>query len=325
MAYSISSKMIYDDQINAGTGGVSIPQMDLPSSSDSEIITVIISILVFAIGIFISWSFDRYKKKKELELYKLLIVEWTKCFKPSVDAFINHLDTFANELIKNSSLNIPKYVFVTLNFDKINSLPLDKLIDALVVNISTKIDKKIAVNSSYNLLNQLYFLEIIVKDIQKTYDNYCIENRKIMDEWNEHFMSLSEQLSQTSSDKSLDALECQYYEKIWNELKPFILVQHEKIRNGEDPDYSISEFKEKFIIPAYEYNTNPVFAKSSKISKTILTISMLRNTILKHEKINEFGFVFKERSESMKFSWDSVYSSVLFYEKQAITKFWDIK
>lgn len=280
-------------------GATNIVYSTLPQNTNSffssdAILSALITTLIFVIGIFINVLLKKHEKRNELVLYKKLITSWVESTKISIDKYISSLNKFATDIKENDSLNIAQYTTNLICLDRLNSLPIDKITDALIINIKTKLNNNDPIVNMYNLLTQIEFIEKNSFEIRSLYEKYCIENQKIMDEWNDSYLKFINTMKAFNDNHS--EKELIFAEKIHELIVPIIQIQ--TVTPLEE--YPISKWKTNFVEPVMSFFTSDdEFILSDKIVTTVNYISILRIAILKHEKLNTFGDVFKEASQRM--------------------------
>lgn len=293
--------------------GVSIwSQIDIP---------VIVSIIIFILGFYINGLIRKSQKRVELRLYKSIILKWWEKSKKTLDDYIASLEKFAEDIKTNEDFNIAAWRTNLVHVTKLNSLPVEKIADTVVVNLKTD-DEQESVKQMMNLLFQLEFIEKGYVEIRAVYDKYCFENQKVMDEWNLYYMRLIDSLQELSVANDLSTAESEYIEYIQSRLFP----KMERIYQNQS--IGISEWSQEFVEPCHIYGSDPCNAeitKSSRMLNLINSIKGLRIAILRHNKLNGFSYVFNENKSNMIRARDIIIESMKYIEKHDIKSILRIK
>lgn len=284
-------------------------------------ISVIVSIIVFILGFYINGLIRKNQKRIELKLYKSIILKWWEKSKKTLDDYITSLDKFTADIKINEDFNIASWRTNLVHVTKLNSLPIEKIADTIVVNLKAK-DEQESVKQMMNLLFQLEFIEKGYIEIRTVYDKYCFENQKVMDEWNLYYMRLIDSLQELSAVKDFSEAERAYLEYLQSRL----LTKMGKIHQGQF--VGISEWSEDFVEPCHIYASNPInseITKSPRMLNLINLVKGLRISILKHNKLNDFSYVFNENKNNMIKARDIITESMEYIKKHEIKSFFCIK
>lgn len=287
-----------------------------------DAINTIIAVAIFVLGFVITNLINKNNKRKELELYKLLIVDWTKSEFQSITTYIENLILFANNIRENDSLNIAQYTSNVITFKRLNSLTIEKITDALVVNIKDD-NKPASVKHLHNYLFQLDYFEEATTDIWKKYEQYCKMCDELREEWNKAYIPLNSLLIERYSvpKEELSELEISFLDAI---ERMFYGILSEK--KDELDEIGISIWNEKFIKPAFNLiGSNEGYSKSIKLRPFIKLIKDLLIVRVKHDSYKRFAEVFLRSSDVMKKAQGILYDSVEYFEQHDIKSFWFIK
>lgn len=284
-------------------------------------ISVIVSIIVFILGFYVNGLIRKNQKRIELKLYKSIILNWWEKSKTTLDDYITSLDKFASEIKKNEDFNIASWRTNLVHVTKLNSLPVEKIADTIIVNLKAK-DEQESVRQMMNLLFQLEFIDKGYIEIRAVYDKYCFENQKVMDEWNFYYMRLIDSLQELYAVKEFSEAENAYLDYLHSRLLPKI----EKTYQGQF--VGISEWSEDFVEPCHVYASNPNNIEITVFPRMINLINLvkgLRIVILKHNKLNDFSHVFSENKNNMIKARNIITESMDYIEKHDIKSFFCIK
>ena len=290
-------------------------------------VSIIVSVVVFVSGIIVTILIEKNKKRKELELYKLLIVEWVKVSKSNIDQYIKSLGEFSHKIKNSDSFNIESYHTNLLCIEKLNTLPLEKLTDALLINLKVEKNEKSAAGQLYNLINQLEFLEKNAALIKGIYENYCKGNEILLNEWNGHYLELTKNVAENFNDLDSADIYRKFYEFSLLKQKKIIDFQKQNVNDDNNLALSRSKFMTEFINPVYNYGleNSPQFGTSVNIQKTMTLLNELKIDSLKYDNHNGFGEVFEKMNDQMIRARTILFESIDYYKIHKIKSFWRIK
>lgn len=288
-------------------------------------ISIIITVLIFFLGFIISNLIEKYKKKRELELYKLLIVELVNDSKKDIEQYIESLRIFAQEVKKSDSLNIALYHSNVLCFEKLSSLPLEKITDALLVNLKVRKKENKATKHLFNLIRQLEFLEKNAKLITINYEKYLKQNELLLDEWNKYFIELTKNIGSNYIDITTSEPERQFYDHSKPIQMKIVDIQKQNIAESKSPEVPRSKIMNEFINPVYEYGkqNSGEFSSSSKIQETMMMLHEVKMVNMKYNNHIKFGNLFERMNEEMIKAKTILYETIEYYENHDIKSFWE--
>ena len=261
------------------------------------------------------------KKRKELELYKLLIVEWVKDSKNHFDRYTLSLGEFAQKIKDSDSLDKVPYVMNLLCIQKLNSLPIEKLTDALLLNLKVETNDKSSLKEFFNLVNQLEFIEKNDIQIKSIYEKYSKESELLLDEFNSQYIPLTNDISENYFDVDTTTIERKFYEFALTYQRS--IVEFQKL-NREIPR---SKFMTEFIDPVYQYGVNnPIdFANSKRIQKTMKILNEIKIVNIKYINHAGFGDLFRKMNEKMIKAQSILFKSIEYYDTHNIKSICGIK
>lgn len=287
----------------------------------------IVSVVIFILGFFISAWINKNKKRKELELYKLLIVDWVKNSKKSIDQYIEILGAFAKAVKESDSLNIAPYKTNILCFEKLKSLPIEKVADALLVNLQMKRNEKQISSKLFNLIDQLEFLDKNYNLVISHYEKYCKENEQLLNEWNTHFIDLTKNIANNLNNTTISDEEKKFYEYSLSLQMIIVNIQKQNVIEGKNPEIARSICMDNYIAPVYEYgkNNSEELASSIIINKTMNILHEVKMVNIKYNEHCKFGDVFKSMNDQMIKAKTILFESIKYYETHNIKSSWKIK
>lgn len=161
-----------------------------------------------------------------------------------------------------------------------------------------------------NFLYQIEYLNKVEVIIKSVYDEYCIHNNKIMEEWNSNYMQMIDFIGtcDTNSMSKEDYI-------IFNTIIASFMSQI-------DPNGTFSGFdkwENEFINPA-----TILVAKAFKnpiIKQIAIYVRNMRIIKIKHDKLNQFSVVFDSYIENLKTAQSIIMNSIEHFRKQEIKKY----
>lgn len=285
--------------------------------SNISLVDIIIPITAVILGSLITWGFNKTKRRRELCSYKDMIVKWCQCSNDSIQQYISSLEKFAKDIKDNNSLNIAIYSTNIICVDKINQLPIDKILDSLILNIDDKEKDK----NTYNLLSQLEFLEKISIMIMDKYKDYCSENKDIMESWNNNYKNLFRVMDDIISldNTSLNKEEQLLRRRVREYSIPINYNRKDK------KEITIDIWEKDFVDPLIELigqSKNQII--HPKINEAIQYVYELKIAIERHNKLNNYGLVFQEIKASMQSSLEIINESISYFASHDIRKWWNL-
>jgi len=162
------------------------------------LIPVVVTITIFFLGHFVSWLKGKCERKKEVESYKNLISKWIELIKKAIETQIESCNEFAESLEKSEDMTPIRFSANKLLADKIDSLPLEKLINAFSVNTTGDKDKNYKM--TFNLVSQFNYLRHVEQLIEKNFEGYTKFFDEIIKEWNSKFTEFDDIISTQSKE-----------------------------------------------------------------------------------------------------------------------------
>lgn len=161
-----------------------------------------------------------------------------------------------------------------------------------------------------NLLYQIEYLNKVEEIIKSIYDEYCINNNKIMDEWNSNYMQMIDFIG-TCDTNSMSKEDSINFNAI---IASFMsLIKTDGTFSGLD------NWENKFINPAMI-----LLAKSFKnpiIKQVAIYVRNMRIVKVKHDKLNQYSVVFDSYVESLKKAQSIIMNSIEHFKKQEIKEY----
>jgi hypothetical protein len=288
------------------------------SSYNTDGLAIIVSVLLALSLLWLNKLMDRAKKRNELVLYKEMIVSWLEYSKNDIITNEKVIKDFSKTIKKIDTLDIENLSIVDINFSKIYSLPLEKVSDALLVNLEVE-DSKESSKYLYDLINQIYFFIDFSKQLADIYNEFKSDIAQLSEEWNKTFIPLS--MNITDNLKNAKDKEAEFY-KIGKEQFSIFNIEHrQRIEdNPRDNNPHLSRCVEICIMPLLNYyNSNPTIQTSIIVDKTLQLIHLINNIIIQHRIYTEaYSAKFLDISRRIEISEAVLFEAVEFFKKNKI-------
>jgi hypothetical protein len=144
--------------------------LGMPEGFARILIPVVVTITIFFLGHFVSWLKGKYERREEVESYKNLISKWIELIKKAVESQVSSCNEFSDLLEKSEDMTPMHFSANKLLAEKIDSLPLVKLINAFSVNTTGDSNKNYKM--TFNLVSQFNYLRHVEELIEKNFEGY---------------------------------------------------------------------------------------------------------------------------------------------------------
>lgn len=282
-------------------------KMDL--STKIALISLGVSVLTFLLGFIVSEVIRRYNKSNDLKQYKQFIQEWIDKSNSNLDEYINSLEDFSQKVSINTDLNIIQWRTPIIHLSEIGKIPLEKFSDIYIWGHS-KESKEQNRKELMNLLYQIEYLNKVEVIIKSVYDEYCMNNNKIMEEWNSNYMQMIDFIG-TYDTNSMSEEDFKTFNTIT--VSFMSLIKTDGTFSGFD------NWENKFINPSMILVTcafkNPI------IKQIGIYIRNMRIIKMKHDKLNQFSVVFDSYIENLKNAQSIIMNSIEHFKKQKTKKY----
>lgn len=282
--------------------------MDL--STKIALISLGVSVLTFLLGFIVSEAIRRHNKSNELKQYKLFIQEWVDKSDSNLKEYIQSLKVFSEKIKVNTDLNIAPWRTTMIHLSEINRIPLEKFSETYIWGHSEE-NRKQNRKELMNFLYQIEYLNKVEVIIKSIYDEYCMNNNKIMDEWNSNYMQLFDFIG-TCNTQIMTPEELHVYTNTTAKLMPLL---------NQDGSFSGTDRWEKeFINPMLDL-IKPLPLTSHVTYQFAMYIRNMRIIKMKHDKLNQYNYVFNEYVENLNNSKSIIIRSIEHFKNQKIKYF----
>lgn len=283
-------------------------KMDL--STKIALISLGVSVLTFLLGFIVSEAIRRHNKSNELKQYKQFIEEWVDKSNTSLNQYIQSLEQFSRDVKVNTDLNIAQWRTPIIHISEINRIPLEKFSDIYIWGHSYN-EKDRNRKELMNLLYQIEYLNKVESLIMSEYDEYCINNSKIMEKWNSNYMQLFDFIG-TCDTQSMSSEEVFIMTNIISKIEPLL---------NEDGKFSgIDKWENNFINPMLDL-LKPLPLTSHIIKQFAMYIRNMRIINMKHDKLNQYSTVFDAYIQNLNNAQSIINTSINYFKEQKVKYF----
>jgi hypothetical protein len=170
--------------------------LGIPFELAKFIIPVIITILIFAIGQFITWLKAKKEIKNKVSSNRHLILNWIDLMEDSISQQVKSCSEFSNRLSNSIDIQPETFQYNKLMANKIDDFSVDIFVDSFVTNSEGALKEQD--KWCFNLISQFHFLKNIEEQIPDIYSKYQTQTFEIMNEWNVNFKKLDDLISKQS-------------------------------------------------------------------------------------------------------------------------------
>lgn len=270
------------------------------------LISSFVSLIILLLGFIISERNRQRTKSRELTQYKQFIEEWVAESRKTLDQYISSLEKFSDEIKSNKSLNIPKWTSNLIDCSEINKIPLERYADIYIFGIDSN-DYEERRKQLMNFLHQLEYLEKAPSLIMDIYNDYSKQNKDIMGEWNNCYMTLN-----------------MLYSKINYEDNPEAEPYYSYLKNAIDNSSKFSNldiWTLEYIQPTLNKITEAAPSPESILFQIAIYTKDLENVILKHYNLNKYSELFSDYAANFKKSRDIIDNFMSYFENKKIKRY----
>jgi len=160
------------------------------------LIPVLVTLLVFLLGLLINWIKSKYERITELKSIKATIEHWILFVEPTVTSQINGCNDFVKKLEESNNLQTERIEFTSMLVDKLQQIELKELIETIMLNLKGNEEKK--AKMIFNIISQVEFLVKIESHIQLSYEKFHSYTEELMENWNSAFIQFNSIMNETS-------------------------------------------------------------------------------------------------------------------------------
>ena len=288
--------------------------LGMPEGLARILIPVVVTITIFFLGHFISWLKSKFERKKEVNSYKNLISKWIELIGKAIETQIKSCSEFASSLDKSEDMTPLRFSANKLLADKIDSLPLDKLINAFAVNTTGDNDKNYKM--TFNLVSQFNFLRHVEQLIEKNYEAYAKFFDELVKSWNIKFIEFDNIISIQSKIIGKNQTHTDY-----NFHVEVLRIANEWLRDAAKEKNSVRHSENKLILPLIDLTSTELDKSQSdyafKLSKIV---SDLKLEIMQWDSSKGFySSVFSGTATKIKDAYDKLEEAKLHFESNTKT------
>lgn len=233
--------------------------LGMPLEVATFVVPTIATLIVFALGYFISAVIKWHNKKKENQRYRECIFEWVKLLDKPIQKQIDSLRDLARRITSSDTLQPEAFIWSKSLVDKLNDISANNMLSVFVLDSKDNVQNK--GKETFNVVSQFDYLSSVDKIVMEKYDEYkecCIG---LLKHWNDTFPKLKEHKENIVVFDSQVSLIANSFYSIWNRWV--------KIANSKE--FSM-EINSKYLIEPMlkEMSEVSLECPSSRLAKDIL-------------------------------------------------------
>jgi hypothetical protein len=236
------------------------------------------------------------------------------------------MNDFSKKIKESDSIELIQAIFCVINLNKINSFPLDKVMDSLFYNLKTNNNIE-ASERTYSIVTNIDFIEKNYKLIRDRYDLYYNENKELLNRFNVAIDNITKDISHKRRlNINPDSPLYSFYLQTIDLQKRLIDKQIQNNKETGSTALKRSTLINEYIIPI-KILANKVenSANYEYLQETMLFLHNLENVLIDYGKINDFGYLFESMISEMKVSRDKLNESNQYFKEHKIKSYLCVK
>ncbi len=294
--------------------------MGLPSELASILIPVVITILIFGLGLFFQWRSKKKDKLIKLRSFKTLIVEWSKLTKNTITLQQQLYSKFRFELSNQKDILPVSIYHEPFLIDRLDNLDLEKLIELVIIN--SKGDKKENSLILLNVVTGIHKLSNIENQVIKKYDEFLDYTWSLNETWNTHFKVIKDFgfILPHKISGCDNASEKEFYDKLFEIFNDFSKLKPEQ----NTTEATIETFiKPLSIICSKAVNSHKSIEEIFMLKSTLVDLNLLWNKWLGYK--NGVLRYFQETESNIQQSVDFLNENIKIFENLSLYNWTKIK
>ncbi len=154
----------------------------------SILIPTTVTIVVFLTGFFLNWLKSNYDKKRDIQSYRKLVLNWITKIEAGILEQSKSCISFSENFLEEKDIFIPKLRYTKLLVDRIVDVPLEKYISSFVIN--SKGLSNTNYDTTFKMIAHLDYVNNIEKQLKISYESLQKEVRLLVEEWNSGYFEL---------------------------------------------------------------------------------------------------------------------------------------
>jgi len=204
-------------------------------------------ILPITIGVITNYIVRQHKKKKNNELIKNTIIDWSIIMKPEIETLSGELSRLANKIETSINIEMPRVEINRTLAKKILDINVSDILKSIAFNL--KGEKKELIENGYYIFKSLDFINITENKILEEYDAFSKEIIELTNQWKVSYKEFTVSCSRTKRTEQIKELITFIYKVLGDFFKkyppenkyPIIELEKEvlnKIQEKIDATYS---------------------------------------------------------------------------------------
>lgn len=293
--------------------------LGLPQDLASILIPVVVTIIIFGLGLFFQWRSKQKDKLNRLSSFKTLIIEWSRLSEKTITTQCSLYSKLVDDIKKEKSMQPVSFYHEPFLIDKLDDLDLEKLIELIIIN--SKGDKKTNSSLLFKIVKWVHKLSNIEKNVIDKYEDYMNYAWKLSEQWNSNFRTIQDfGTSIINKIENTENIEKQFYKDAFVFMDALSKIKPE--------DNNTQTILEVCIIPLHELcskyiRSNNAFEYVFKLKSSVFELTLLwhqwsgyKNGIERH-----FLLIEKDTTETLK----DLKESIAIFDNMTLNNWMKIK
>jgi len=280
------------------------------------IIPATIAIMVFFLGVLITWLKSNMERRKDTRHLRTTIITWVTYMDNGVKTLALSCGNLAKRVAETHEIHPEQFKFNFLHANKVSGIEVTKTIKAFVTNSDG--DEGSKNQNYYKLVSGLDYLGKVEDEIKSKYDEHYSYTLKLLDNWNESFVAFDNSQRDLATAKVEKDDVRLSMEKDLNSIIVKWLAANKK--DGQNIIYTHDELLSPFenIITDYFQRTG---SREDEVSKLISTVQDLIIVYKQWKASKEaYSTIFSEYAQKLQKVYDDTLVAAQYFENSTSVK-----
>jgi hypothetical protein len=282
-----------------------------------------IPFIIFFLGYFLTWRKNQLDKKKEIKIYRDLIIEWITLAKVRTTTQIANCRAFSKSILESEHIDAAPYKHAPLMYEKLNAINIDKTINVFVFNSSGLQTDKL---QNFNKLTaNINFLDKVEEELKQKYEKSSVQFLAVNEEFNKTFISIESIFLRRVNETGVVRGNKDF--KHIQTLNDLRVVYDKTSGDAKDGITAIHTF-DKLVTPWLEYVQAAFNHDKSNAFLFELYNELTNMQLIKRRwKAYKDGYsqIFINYADQMEISYSDLEDCVAYFNKSKIASWWKVK
>ncbi|MBL4675241.1 MAG: hypothetical protein JKY70_03400 [Mucilaginibacter sp.] len=277
---------------------------------------------VFFLGYFLTLRKSQLDKRKESKIYRDMVITWISLAEKRTNTQAENCKKFAENLVQSEYIDNVQYLSAPLMYEKLNSINIDKSVNALVFNLKGFQTDKL---KNFNkLIANINYLDKVEAELKAKYERVRDSMHEVAKEYNDAFIKIETIFFRKVNEDG--------FERGHKDFRHVNTINDFRAVWGKDAPESVygasaKHTFEKLIKPSKEYISGAF--NSDKSNKFLFDMyEQLNNMMFVERKWNlykkEYSEMFKQYSSDINESYSDLKECIEFYKRSQLVSWWNI-